>query len=123
VHIAREVQAALAVECHGERVVAVPAQLRGEPRHIPLVRIERAGSHGHPPFGIVESHVLPVFVGEQGEAHRMSGPDGRNIHHARDLEILRRASQRQPGRHRESAKHQPNASSLRPAASLTATVR
>ncbi len=74
-HVARNVEMSLAVECHRDVVVRVPEDLGGQFLIDPLSGIQRPSRDRHVSFGIVVCHVLAIGCGEQFEPDREFGSD------------------------------------------------
>ena len=78
-HVSGEVEVAIAVEGHGDVVVAVPPDGLGKDGEGPIGVVEGALRDGHATVGVVEGDVLVGRIGEQCEADGVPGPDGCNI--------------------------------------------
>ena len=79
VHVGGEVHEAVAIDRHGDGVVAVPAGVPGQGHEAPGLLAERPYGHGEPAVGIVEADDLAVAGGDQREADGMRRPDRSDI--------------------------------------------
>ena len=74
VHVAAQVQMAVAVGRHGHIVVRIPAERLGQHVERPLARLQASLGDSHPALGVIERRKLPAASRQQAEAHRVRRP-------------------------------------------------